>query len=640
MNLLTNRTRSGTGDDRRSTVRRYLLPVLGLLLVPLTIAGLLSWSLGGADERISDVKAAVVNHDEPVKVNGKLVPLGRQLAAKLVGDEIRSNYSWEFATEQTAREGLRSGEYTAVVTIPENFSAAATSFSGDPAQARQARIDVTTGDRSRFTDEAISRYVTSTAADLLGQQVTTTYLDNILVGFSTLGDRLGDASKGASSLADGAGELADGTQRLSGGAQQLAQGSDKLAGGLAKLEDGAAQLSNGLSLLHEKTAQLPQQTSKLADVAAQESQGVQQLSKGLSTLSGNLQELQKQCPPGVIPLCNKIAVQAAIAQKLDEGAGKVEQASTGVATGLEKLAATTPALSGGIGKLAQGAEQLHGGLSKTHDGATQLADGAEKLASGIGKLSDGAEKLSGGAEELSAGLNKAVDELPTYSEQQRQSLASTVADPITTSNASRVEVPGTGLPMYAVLALWLGALATFLVLRPIPARTVESTRSSLVLTLRSLALPAGIAVAQGVLVAATLGWAQGLSLGSWASTTGIAALTAVAFTAVNHTLAAALGGAGRFVSMLVALVVIANGFVSAVPALLEQLAPALPTGPALDALHGVTAGSVPGGGAVALLVIWALIGLGVSWLVVERHRTVRPAQLLATYGVRRRFGTA
>ncbi|RCW45332.1 putative membrane protein [Halopolyspora algeriensis] len=642
MSSLTNRTRSRADGDRRFPVRRRLLPVLGLLLVPLTIAGLLSWSLGGAEERLTDVEAAVVNHDEPVKVDGRLVPLGRQLAGKLVGDEIQSNYSWEFATDKTAEEGLRSGKYVAVVTIPKNFSAAATSFSRDPAQARQARIDVTTGERSRFADEAINRYVTSTAADLLGQQVTTTYLDNVLVGFNTLGDRLGEASTGASSLADGAEQLASGIGELSGGAEQLARGSQELAGGLGELENGAAQLAGGLKQLHEQTAQLPQQASTLADAAAKESKGVQQLSKGLSTLAGNLQEMQKQCPPGIVPLCNKIAVQAAIAKKLDEGAGQVGKASTGIAGGLEKMAGRTPELTKGIGKLADGAEQLHGGTSQTHGGATELADGAEQLSGGIGKLADGAEQLSNGSGELSSGLKQATEQLPTYPEKQRQTLADTVADPITTSNGTKVEVGGTGLPMYAVLALWVGALATFLVLRPVPARALESTRSSLVLTLRNFALPVGIAIAQGVLVAAVLGWARGLSLDAWVVTTGIAALAAVAFTTVNHALAAALGGAGRFVSMLVALVVVANGFVSAVPAVLQQLAAALPTGPALDALRAVaTAGSAPSGGAVALLAVWALLGLGVSCLAVERHRTVRPAQLLATYGVRgRRLGTA
>jgi len=88
--------------------RLPLLPLIGLLLVPLAVAGLLTWSLGKPADRLHQVKAAVVNNDEPVTINGQLTPLGRQLSAKLVGGEIKSNYSWEFATPQTAARQLHS----------------------------------------------------------------------------------------------------------------------------------------------------------------------------------------------------------------------------------------------------------------------------------------------------------------------------------------------------------------------------------------------------------------------------------------------------------------------------------------------------------------------------------------------------
>lgn len=650
-----NTTRRRSGGGRLSFLPLPLLPLLGLLLVPLAIAGLLTWSLGSTEDRLKDVKAAVVNNDEPVEVNGQLAPLGRQLAATLVGDEIKSNYSWEFATEETAEQGLQDGEYAAVVTIPENFSSAATSFSRDPAQSQRAQIDVTTGDRGKLADEVINQYVTSTAADLLSKQLTTTYLDNVFVGFNTLNDKLGEASDGASQLSDGAEQLAGGSTQLADGAEQLATGSRQLSeglgaldGGAAQLSDGTSQLSSGLQQLREQTARLPEQTAMLADVAAQESDGVNQLHGGLGTLSANLKEMQKECPPGILPLCNKLAVQAVIAEKLHEGAGQVSQASNGIAGGLEKMAGRTPdsggglpALAGGVGQLADGAtqlddgaSQLHDGISRLHGGAVQLSDGAGQLSTGMGGLADGARQFSDGSGELSSGLGQAVEQLPAYSDEEREKLSDVVASPVATSNGTTVGFGSSGLPVYAVLALWAGALATFLVLRPVPSRTLGSTRSSFVLALRSLALPAGVAVVQGGLVAAVLGWSQGLSAGEWFATAGIGALAAVAFTAVNQALAAALGGAGRFLAMLVGLIVLANGFVSAVPAALGNLSAALPVGPALDGLRAVLSGGTPGAGALVLLVVWALLGLGVTCLAVERRRTVRSGQLLATYGVR------
>ncbi|GAB3277360.1 YhgE/Pip family protein [Parasphingorhabdus pacifica] len=655
MSSLKNTMRRGSGAGRSSFLPLPLVSLLGLLLVPLAIAGLLTWSLGSTDDRLKDVKAAVVNNDEPVEVDGQLAPLGRQLSATLVGDEIKSNYSWEFATKETAEQGLQDGEYVAVVTIPENFSEAATSFSRDPAQSHRAQIDVTTGERGKLADGAINKYVTSTAAELLSNQLTTTYLDNVLVGFNTLNDKLGDASAGAKSLADGAEELADGGGQLADGAEQLAAGSRQLSDGLGELDGGAAQLSDGtselasgLEQLRQQTAQLPEQSATLADVAAKESAGVNELHSGLGTLSANLKEMQKECPPGILPLCNKLAVQAVIAEKLNEGAGQVSQASGGVAGGLEKMAGRTPdsggglpALADGVDQLADGASQLdggtaelHNGISRLHGGATELADGAGQLSTGIGGLTAGARKLSDGSGELSSGLGQAVEQLPAYSDENREKLSDVVASPVATTNGTAVGFGSSGLPVYAVLALWAGALATFLVLRPMPARMLGSTRSSFVLALRHFALPAGIAVVQGVLVAAVLGWSRELAVGEWFATAGIGALAAVAFTAVNQALAGALGGAGRFVSMLVALIVLANGFVSAVPGVLGTLSAAMPVGPALDGLRAtLTGGDVSGLGSVALLVFWALLGLGVTCLAVERQRTVRAAYPLATsYG--------
>ncbi len=646
----------------RSLVKRRLplLTLVGLLLVPLAVAGLLTWSLGKPEDRLQHVRAAIVNNDKPVEINGQLTPLGRQLSAKLVGGGIKSNYDWEFATPQTAAEGLRDGSYAAVVTIPENFSAAATSFSGDPAQARRATIDVSTGDRSRFADEAISRVVTATAADLLGRQLTTTYLDNVYVGFNTLGDKLGDAAKGAGSLADGARQLAGGTDKLSGGADQLAHGARSLADGLGALDGGAEQLaqgtgglSDGLAAMRDQTRQLPQQAATLADVSSKEAQGVQQLDTGLQGLAQNLSEMSKECPPGVLPMCNKLAVQAATAKALSEGAGQVRQASEGVSTGVGALAGRggqsgggLPALSRGIDQLAGGAAQLDDGagkladgLARTRGGADQLAGGAEQLAGGVRGVSDGARKLGDGSGQLSSGLDQAVRQLPSYPDGDRDKLANAVANPVTTAQGTELGFGASGPSLYAVFALWVGAVVTFLVLRPVPARALESTRSSLRLAARQFALPAGVAVAQGLLVTAVLGLTQDLSVGQWFGCAGLLVLAAVAFTAINQALAA-LGGVGRFAAMLVGLVALADGFVTAVPGVVRQVASVLPTAPGQDALRAAVEGSAPGGGTIAALVVWALSGLVVTFLAVERSRTVRATRLLPRRAVRRGLGTA
>ena len=55
---------------------------LGLILVPVFVVGALSWAFWAPQANHGTAKVAVVNNDEPAKINGQLAPLGREMAAK------------------------------------------------------------------------------------------------------------------------------------------------------------------------------------------------------------------------------------------------------------------------------------------------------------------------------------------------------------------------------------------------------------------------------------------------------------------------------------------------------------------------------------------------------------------------------
>ncbi|UUT34815.1 YhgE/Pip family protein [Microbacterium elymi] len=105
------------------------LTLLGVLLLPVLIGGVLVAALYNPTERLDAMSAAIVNNDEPVTVDGQTVPLGRQLTAGLVkgSDDVPSNLDWTISNTDDAEAGLADGTYQAVITIPEGFSAAAVS---------------------------------------------------------------------------------------------------------------------------------------------------------------------------------------------------------------------------------------------------------------------------------------------------------------------------------------------------------------------------------------------------------------------------------------------------------------------------------------------------------------------------------
>ena len=71
--------------ERADGSRRVgLWSLVGLLLVPLVLAGGFLAATWKSTDRLDRVQAAVVNLDEPVTINKQTVPLGRQLAGGLV----------------------------------------------------------------------------------------------------------------------------------------------------------------------------------------------------------------------------------------------------------------------------------------------------------------------------------------------------------------------------------------------------------------------------------------------------------------------------------------------------------------------------------------------------------------------------
>ncbi|RLP74542.1 YhgE/Pip domain-containing protein [Mycetocola tolaasinivorans] len=693
------------------TPRRRVLSIIGLVLVPFVIAGILVWALWDPASRLHTVRAAIVNNDQPVTVGEQLVPLGRQLTAGLVSapGKTETNYDWIITDSDDAASGLANGDYVAVVTIPKDFSAAATSISGD--KPREAVIDVTTSDASKLVDSVISDTVARTAASLSGKQLTETYLDNIYVGFNTLGTQIGQAADGAAQLADGAGKLGDGLGQVGEGVTQLGSGASQLSSGASQLNTGVGALASGADQLSSGARDLSAGTVPLASGAQQIASGLDQLHGGLNGLSQGLTPLKTQGPQlgaganqtsalvtgntavagqlGALvqecfttsgasaEFCGKLAkvvgdqkdpngaitrlagaeiaingdgtvknpgLAAGVNALVDgltkpqgdnpsavDGLAALAKASGDLATGAHGLADGAGKLSTGAAGLAQGASGLADGVHKLQTGSSGLADGASKLSTGISQLgegftplTEGATGLEGGATQLADGLKTAVNQLPSYSSQQRETLASVVADPIRTSGGDATSGLGAGLgkqgaPFYAVLALWLGALATFLVLRPLPLGAHGSTRPSPLLALRAFWPGALLGAVQGLLVAAILSPLLKIEFGPWLGFAAIAMLAGVAFAATNQALGALFGGMGKFISMIIAIVVMAGGIIATAPGLLQSAINWFPVGPATDALRAVI-GDGSAAGAVVLLVLWTIAGLIVSTLAAARAR--------------------
>ncbi|MCJ1703041.1 YhgE/Pip domain-containing protein [Rathayibacter sp. VKM Ac-2926] len=719
--------------------------LLGIVLVPLVIGGLLVWALWNPTERLDTITAAVVNEDTPVELNGQTVPLGRQLAAGLVtggetdaatpapsasgtpspsaspaanvsGSDSTGNFTWVLTDKDDAAKGLADGSYATVVTIPSSFSAAATSYAGDAAAATKATIDIATSEKAKLVDDAISATVTSTATALLNTQLTTAYLENIYVGFNTLNEQIGQAADGAGTLADGADQLgtgastlADGTSTLADGIDDLATGASGLSGGVAQLGTGASSLADGVAQVGTGASDLSGGVSQLASGAQQSADGATQLATGAGSLAdgldglaagvsalgdtaatasglaarsatttgtslGTIAALAQSCA-ATDPVCAAILAEAGSQLDTTNQAGALYQAgataqyATGISAGINDGANGQPslvagtaqsaagargvadgatALAGGLSQLstgaataaggasqlatgaasaADGARQLATGATSAADGAAQLstgassaADGARQLADGAGGVSDGALQLADGTRSLATGLDAAVAQLPTYTESESQNLADVVSDPVENSSGSTDLFGASSVPFFATIALWLGALATFLVLAAFSHRALSSTRSSAALALSSYVPALVIGLVQGLAVAIVMSAVASLDLVTWFGFAALAMLAGASFAAVNQGLVALLGGLGRFVSMVAAVIGLGAGIISTVPGVFDDALAFLPLSAAQNALAGVVEGTGGVAAAVVGLLIWLLFGLLLTVAAIARRR--------------------
>lgn len=401
-NLKATRTAKANSIARRLrssgnslSIIRVMILVIGVSLVPLVYAALLTWSNVDPINRLHQVPAAVVNLDK-----GNTDPdldLGDELTDELLDSTSNNNLDWTEMSESRANKALQDGEVYAVLRIPENFSSNVASVGNDdPSTAVKAQLSITTNDAKNMISGNLAQSILTKVTDTLNEKVSDEYLHNIYAGFNDMHDSLSDAEDGAGQLADGssdakdgADKLADGTTNAKDGVGQLADGtatakdgSGKLVVGLGDLKDGAVKLSNGATTLANGTTQLKDATGRAASGAGDLANGVGRLDSAASQLNDgatqvndgalrlrvgltDAQDGSAKIAAGLNELNSKTAILPDAVAELKKGSAALADGSELIAERLDDLDARSPEI----------VEDLHDLKNKTrgaHDEAVQL----------------------------------------------------------------------------------------------------------------------------------------------------------------------------------------------------------------------------------------------------------------------------
>ncbi|TIC88267.1 DUF3533 domain-containing protein [Nocardioides sp. GY 10113] len=671
---------------RRVARRRIVL--VGLVL-PLLAATVLVWATSNRPEHLDRVPVAVVNNDQII-TKPQPMAAGRALAAALTQPGPgQSNLDWTLADTADAANGLASGDYYAVLTIPKDFSKAILSTGTDaPAQGK---LTLVSNGAASTTVPYISEVVAAKAAAALGRQSTEGYLGQVYDGFNKLSSSTEKAASSAGQLADGTAQVADGADRVESGADELSSGLDQLSAGAAQLAqgtgeldagavrlrtgagevaDGAAELATGSRALATGARTLARGSDALAADARRLDRGlnrvagaVRELSLGTRAIALNVRVLARLCgrrgaAPRFCAALQRAADRATrlgqasieVADGTDEvaaGGGLLAAGAASVARGADGLATGAGLLAGSAGRLATGADRVSAGATslaastveideatgRLAAGASSSASAGGQLASGSASLASGAASANQGAHQLGQGLDQLAAQSPSYSSKQQKALTTVVSQPVALTTSVENAEHGNGWLLGVVLAvvLWLAALLGVLRrdLGPV-LRQSGTPLSSRRLAAVQLAPATALALGQGVavllaLVLVRVDAASPVALGL------LTVLAAVTFTLIGVSLRWAFGRAGIVAFVLLLLLqaaALGNVLpIETAPAPLPLLNRLLPLPVYVDASSQLVAGGAGGSlaAAVAVLVAWGIGASLAALLVVRRRRAVLPA---------------
>lgn len=555
---------------RRARILRWV-GLVAVVLLPLAFAGLFVGALAQSDSAIDRIPAAVVNEDTMITTTDANGEDQIVFAGRQLVTELTGaeGFDWTITNASEADALLKAGKVYAVLTVPSDFSESILSLQTDT--PRQADISIRTDDAHSYLSGSVAQVVGQTMTDTFGKQITAQYLGGIYSSLGDLGTSLTSAADGASSLASGA-------SSLTSGVQQYTDGVDSLSSGLDQLNSGAAGL-----------------TSLSAGVSTYTSQ-VSQLSAGFSALNP--------------------ALQASLSPEL---AAQVQQLVSGLAQ----------ASAGG----AQLSQQTAGALSGIQSGIAQSAAGAGQLAANGSALVSGSQGLADGASQLASGLAQGAGQLPS-GETDTAAAADVAADPVglTVTTDNPVTDVGQAIATFFVpLGLWVGALAVFLVLKPVSRRALASTARNGRLVASAIARAGVVTAAQAVVLVALLHGALGVAWSLLPATLGFSLLAALAFTAFHYLLTIGFGRGGLIVSLFVlAIQVTSTGGIYPVQVLstpFQAISPFLPLTWAVDGMQSIIAGGAAST-VLAAAGVLALFGIASVALALVAIRRVRRADAL------------
>lgn len=316
-------------------------------------------------------------------------------------------------------------------------------------------------------------------------------------------------------------QLSDGMNALDVAVNQGADGQPSLRAAIGSAASGASTVNTAINSQDPQHPGVVAAVGALQDGAKKAADGSAQLNAGLTELSGK-------------------------SGQLSNGASALAAGTSQLASGADSLAAGTSALSSGSSQLAAGASALNEGVASAASGASTAKSGAQQLA-------DGSILLKQGSQTLTQRLQEGATAIPHSSSTTVNAQAKVVGNPtvLKQSWVHNAKVFGVGFaPFFISLALFVGGIITWLLLRALPTRALAAGVSGLRAALSGFLPAALFGIGQVAIMLAVIVFGLGMSPVYPVTTVLFTLLACFSFLALQQMFIITLGpAAGRVVAL-------------------------------------------------------------------------------------------
>ena len=329
---------------------------------------------GDADE----LPVAVVNHDKKVKYEGKTLQVGDDLVKNL---KDSGSLDFRFVSDKKAKEGLESGEYYMIISIPEDFSKNATTLMDK--NPKQMKLIYKTNPGTNYVASKMDDSAMAKIEKSVREKVTETYVKTVFAQIKTAGS-------GFQKAADGSGKIESGAKKLKAGNDTIEQNLNKLASSTLTFQNGAKSLSVGLKAYTDGVAKVDSGAKSLKSGTKTLKDGVAQLSSGATQLSTGSKSLKI----GIAQYTNGVSTAQAGSKQLVAKntalTSGVDQLSEGIKSGTAQLKEGTGFLTTGIDGVLKAAKQSSDLIGEQLPESTDI----HQLSAGMTQLNDGIQQLN------------------------------------------------------------------------------------------------------------------------------------------------------------------------------------------------------------------------------------------------------